>query len=227
MTSPLDPHTKTYSHINGTVDELLDRLAVAELCKGWPVYRDASEWQNYRSLFTEDGTVWTTWSGPRHVDDFISISKAGKSAGVFIMHRECGTLAELAPSGVRAIGKMKATITHRFTFPESQFDVDCDCRFIFFCEKTPQGWKAKYVKLFYEKDKVVPVDGYTAPRFEAAELEKYPMGYRYLGAAQAKLGYEIDVHLPTPYDGALWDRMYGEMEKWLDGKDVDLFWEKQ
>lgn len=60
MTSPLDPHTKCYSHINGTVDELLDRLAVAELCKGWPVYRDASEWKNYRSLFTEDATVWTS-----------------------------------------------------------------------------------------------------------------------------------------------------------------------
>ena len=74
---------------------------------------------------------------------------------------------------------MKATITHRFTFPESQLDVDCDCRFIFFCEKRAGSneWKAKYVKLFYEKDKVVSVDGYTAPRFEAAELDKYPKGY--------------------------------------------------
>ena len=60
MTSPIDPHSKTYSHVNGTVEELLDRFAVSELCKGWPVYRDASEWQNYRSLFTDDGTVWTS-----------------------------------------------------------------------------------------------------------------------------------------------------------------------
>lgn len=60
MTSPLDPHSKSYSHINGTTSELLDRLAVAELCKGWPVYRDASEWKNYRSLFTQDATVWTS-----------------------------------------------------------------------------------------------------------------------------------------------------------------------
>jgi len=267
VTSAMDPHTKSYSHINGTVEQLLDRIAVSELCKGWPVYRDASEWGNYRSLFTEDGTVWTSkfsfllppspsfhhalfsfhffgrilaltkstaWSGPQPVDEFIAVSKAGKEKGVFIMHRECGTLAELGstptPDGVRrAIGKMKATITHRFTFPESQFDVDCDCRFIFFCEKAADDpnaeWKAKYVKLFYEKDKVVPVDGYTAPRFEAAELDKYPKGYCFLGAAQARLGYEIDIHLPTPFDSALWDRMYGEMEKWLDGKKVDLFWE--
>lgn len=62
MTSPQDPHTKSYSHINGHAEELLDRLTVSELCKGWPVYRDASEWKNYRSLFTEDATVWTSKS---------------------------------------------------------------------------------------------------------------------------------------------------------------------
>ncbi len=174
----------------------------------------------------------TAWSGPRPVDDFIAISKAGKEKGVFIMHRECGTLAELgspASAPNRAIGKMKATITHRFTFPEAQFDVDCDCRFIFFCERQADGsgWKARYVKLFYEKDKVVPVDGYTAPRYSEEELGKYPLGYRYLGASQARLGYEIDVCLPTPHDNALWERMYGEIEKWLEGTEVDLFWEHE
>jgi len=235
MTSPQDPHEHTYSHVNGTVEELLDRLAVAELCKGWPVYRDASEWKNYRSLFSEEATVWTTWSGPQAIDDFINISKEGKSKGVFIMHRECGTLVELgvprpgasSSSSSRAIGKMKATITHRFTDPQdgSQYDADCDCRFIFFCEKNAASeWKAKYVKLFYEKDKIVPVDGYTAPRFTPQELAKYPDGYRYLGAAQARLGYNIDVCLPTA-KGELWERMYGEMEKWLNGEKIDLFWE--
>lgn len=155
------------------------------------------------------------------------------------MHRECGTLTELNPAHGRAIGKMKATITHRFKFspPSSEpsdvstgstheFDVDCDCRFIFFCQKNPSTgeWKAQYVKLFYEKDKVVPVDGHTAPRFTKDELEVYPQGYRYLGAAQARLGYGIDLHLPTAA-GELWERMYGEMEKWLEGAKVDLFWE--
>ena len=60
MTSPMEPHTRTYSHINGPASELLDRLAVAELCKGWTVYRDASEWRNFRSLFAEEAYVWTS-----------------------------------------------------------------------------------------------------------------------------------------------------------------------
>lgn len=49
------------NHINGSKDEVLARLCITELCKGWPVYRDASEWQNYRSLFTKEGAyVWTS-----------------------------------------------------------------------------------------------------------------------------------------------------------------------
>lgn len=150
-------------------------------------------------------------------------------------------MVELNSCNGRAIGKMKATITHRFKFDPStggagaspatetaEFDVDCDCRFIFFCEKNPvtKEWKAKYVKLFYEKDKVVPVDGHTAPIFAREELDQIPTGYKYLGAAQARLGYQIDLDLPTA-GGELFGRMYGEMEKWLDGKSVDLFWENK
>ncbi|KAH8902989.1 hypothetical protein BR93DRAFT_226038 [Coniochaeta sp. PMI_546] len=245
MTSPTEPHSKVFSHINGSQSQLLDRLAVAELCKGWPVYRDASEWMNFRSIFAEKATVWTTWSGPLPIDDFIEVSKDGKAKGAFIMHRECGTLVELNTEGTRAVGKMKATITQRFSMPaqqgkhlltpasddgddEVEFDVDCDCRFIFFCEKDPTGaWKAHYVKLDYDKDKVVPADGKSAPVFSTAEMKNYPEGYKYLGAAQARLGYEIDLWLPTPRNEYWW-KMYRCMEQWLDGQDAGLFgWESK
>ncbi|KAF3354858.1 Pea pathogenicity protein 2 like [Verticillium longisporum] len=299
MTTPEEPHTRQYSHINGTVADLHDRLVVSELCKGWAVYRDASEWMNFRSLFADDATVWTTWSGPRKIDDFISISKAGKAAGAFIQHRECGTLVELNREVGRALGKMKATITQRFTSVNGgpAFDVDCDCRFLFFCEAQPvsdigqphtkadapngkvvegemkpkpeegpsdeqqcdasaatissgtmedrsavdqevnatsgnvqhqaqTAWKVRFVKLVYEKDRVVPVDGRSAPTFPDEVLAKYPEGYRYLGAAQASLGYEVDTKLATVKDQDTWGRMYSCMENWLAGaKDPGLFWE--
>lgn len=160
------------------------------------------------------------------------------------MHRECGTLVELNSEGTRAVGKMKATITQRFSMAVEQgkhsltpasddsekveFDVDCDCRFIFFCEKDAAGaWKTHYVKLDYDKDKIVPADGKSAPVFSATEMMKYPEGYKYLGAAQARLGYSIDIWLPTPRNEYWW-KMYQCMEKWLDGQDADLFsWESK
>ncbi|ERS98524.1 hypothetical protein HMPREF1624_05308 [Sporothrix schenckii ATCC 58251] len=278
MTSPTEPHTGVFSHINGPRDDLLDRLAVAEICKGWPVYRDASEWQNFRSLFAPKATVWTTWSGPCDIDAFINVSKEGKARGVFIQHRECGTLVELGPdmpgegydvegdtavasqrsgndtvtgtgtdtaggnatvpssapsrSVRRAVGKMKATITQRFVNPGDgiEFDVDCDCRFLFFLEKIkgPAGdaaWRTVYVKLFYEKDKIVPADGHSTPALTAEERaymqDELPEGYRYLGVMQRRLGYAVDAKLPTPRNAG-WEAMYKAMEAWLVGDKAEL-----
>ena len=221
------------------------------------------------------------WSGPCDIDAFIDVSKQGKKQGVFIQHRECGTLVELGPVNTgsedvdddtttegtttrrvrRAVGKMKATITQRFVNPDDdvEFDVDCDCRFIFFCEKvltyqatteaatlsatssaTPTSppatatsllpsaaprWRTVYVKLIYEKDKIVPADGHSYPKLTADERqymrESLPDGYRYLGVMQRRLGYVIDEKLPTPRNAG-WERMYSAMEAWLAGRKVTL-----
>ncbi|RWA04751.1 hypothetical protein EKO27_g10357 [Xylaria grammica] len=244
MTSPFDPQPEMYSHVNGNPADILDRLAVSELCKGWPVYRDASEWKNFRSLFCKEAFVWTTWSKRQSIDSFIQVSKAGKSRGDFIMHRECGTCVDLNPQTRRAVGKMKATITQRFAILGDPhhgveplvFDVDCDCRFQFFCLEQPAEysggapeWKVRYVKLIYDKDKVVPVDGKTAPNFSKDILQRCPEGYRYLGAAQHMLGYDVDEALPTLgglEKGAAprpWLSMYEKMGQWLEGEeDIDL-----
>lgn len=142
------------------------------------------------------------------------------------MHRENGTLADVNPSTKRGIGKMKATITQRFVTDGIQYDVECDCRFIFFCKKEATStssspvWKTQYVKLFYEKDKVVPADGKTIPSyFTKQELSKYPEGYQFLAAAQATLGHKILSGLPTAEGSAFWE-MYKAMDGWLQGQDV-------
>jgi len=142
------------------------------------------------------------------------------------MHRENGTLADVNLSKSRAIGKMKATITQRFVIDDIHIDVECDCRFIFFCKKMGDSWKANYVKLFYEKDKVVPVDGQNIPKgvFDKKELDKYPEGYQYLAAAQATLGHPILNDLPNAMNKGFF-KMYESMEDWMQGKDVNLYWE--
>lgn len=251
--TPNETQPTVYSHINGSPEEIRDRYCVSELCKGWPVYRDASEWNNYRDIFAEkDAYIWTSkpaqpstppfrppnqssnthfcftaWSGGLSIDDFIEVSKKGRAKGDFIMHRENGTLVDVNPSTSRAVGKMKATITQRFIFESDiSVDIECDCRFIFFCKKEPTStsgstpvWKTQYVKLFYEKDKMIPVDGKTVPTFDKAELKKYPVGYQFLGAAQATLGHMILDDLPTMDNKGFFD-MYEAMEQWLQGKAV-------
>ena len=168
----------------------------------------------------------TAWSGGLSIDDFIEVSKRGRKAGDFIMHRENGTLVDLNPSTKRAVGKMKATITQRFVTDGIQYDVECDCRFIFFALKAPTSasstpiWKTQYVKLFYEKDKVVPTDGKTVPSYFTKEnLSQYPEGYQYLAAAQATLGHKILGGLPNAENEAFFE-MYKAMDAWLQGGEV-------
>ncbi|KAI5457684.1 hypothetical protein BGZ63DRAFT_343359, partial [Mariannaea sp. PMI_226] len=223
-----DPTHDSYSHINGSIDELLARLAVSEICKGWVIYLDNCEWRNFSSLFTLSATVTTSWSGTQSVADFMTMTRFEKDKGTCIHHKENGTLVELRSSTKRAVGKMKATISHRFKLVHSGdkddiiFDVDCECRMLFFClfDSNLGGWKAQYVKVIYEKDKVVPIDGGKVPHFKRSMLARFPQAYQYLGAAQTFMGFKVKRNLPVIREQAWFDLYYHDVEKWLDGEDV-------
>lgn len=164
------------------------------------------------------------WSGGLTIDEFIDVSIKGRANGDFIMHRENGTLANVNLAKKRGIGKMKATITQRFLLKGIPVDVECDCRFIFFVKIENGEWKTQFVKLFYEKDKMIPVDGHTVPHIPQEELDKYTEGYKYLSAAQHSLGHPILNDLPNANNKGWYD-MYKAMADWLQGKEIDLFWE--
>jgi hypothetical protein len=55
---------------------------------------------------------------------------------LFILHRENGTLVDLTLNSSRAFRKMKVSITQSFELDGTECDVECDCRFVFFCLKT-------------------------------------------------------------------------------------------
>lgn len=181
------------------------------------------------SMSAHTNTSPPAWSGGLSIEDFIKVSIKGRTNGDFIMHRENGTLANVNLAKQRGIGKMKATITQRFPNIGGQgipVDVECDCRFIFFAKIEDGEWKAQFAKLFYEKDKVVAVDGNSVPKdiFTEKELAKYTEGYKYLAVAQHSLGHPILPDLPNADNKGFKD-MYKAMADWLEGKEVDLFWE--
>ncbi|KAK4047082.1 hypothetical protein OIV83_005645 [Microbotryomycetes sp. JL201] len=180
-----------------------------------------------RALFADkDAFVFTTWSGGVPIDEFIKISETGFSKGVKIAHRANGCTVDIATSGPakgqRALGKLKATITQRFTMPTAnegetcQVDVDADCRLCFFVEKkNGTDWKCHFFKGFYEKDKMTPVDPRRVPVIDDAKLAQFPEGYQYLAYGQSA-AYKIKLDLPQSR-GAEHDHFYESFIKWLDG----------
>lgn len=153
---------------NGPTNLVFERLKLRELAEGWPMYRDACEWENLASIFHPDAYIYTTWTGRTHYMDFIEASKKGMDGGAFIMHRCHGSSTDIDTSARRAVTKMKATITQRFVLDgDIEVDAESDCRFCFFWEKDDSGdWRARYVRHWYEKVRLpVPMAAFRLQSF--------------------------------------------------------------
>jgi len=45
--------------------EMLDRLAIRALVENWAVWRDAGDWERFRTCWHDDGFMMATWfQGP-------------------------------------------------------------------------------------------------------------------------------------------------------------------
>ncbi|GAD92703.1 pathogenesis associated protein Pep2 [Paecilomyces variotii No. 5] len=227
----LPPNTRpTHAIRNNGPDYLvMERFKLRELAEGWPCYRDACEWENFESIFHPGAFVYTTWSGRVPYTDFMAASKAGMDKGAFIMHRCHGVTSDITPDALRAVTKMKATITQRFTVDSCEVDVEADCRFCFFFEKVDGRWGARFVRHWYEKDKVIPINPAKVPTIDAAKLETYPQGYKSLAYFQElTMGVTVSKDMPGhkrhggTLSGDKHDLLYQQAKDWLDGKDIEV-----
>lgn len=161
--------------------------------------------------------------------EFFEISKAGMDQGAFIMHRCHGTTTDITPDGQRAVTKVKATITQRFVIDGAEVDVECDCRFCFFFEKVDGRWGARFVRHWYEKDKMIPVNPAKVPKIDEAKLATYPEGYKFLAYCQEDtMAVSVIKDMPghnrhkgTP-SGKKHDLLYMQAKAWLDGEALDI-----
>jgi hypothetical protein len=161
--------------------------------------------------------------------DFIAVSKAGMDKGAFIMHRIHGTTTDITPDATRAVTKMKATITQRFTIDGAEVDAECDCRFCFFFEKIDGRWGAQLVRHWYEKDKLIPINPAKVPKLDEEKLNAYPAGYKCLAYCQeATMGVTVLKDMPGhrrhvgTVNGEKHDLLYWQCKKWIEGGDITM-----
>ncbi|KAI5847961.1 hypothetical protein DFP73DRAFT_360589 [Morchella snyderi] len=230
----LPPNSRPEAAIrnNGPDDLALERYKIRELAEGWPCYRDACEWENFKSIFHyPDAYVYTTWTGRTPIADFIAASQSGMDRGAFIMHRAHGTTTDINAAATRAVTKMKATITQRFTLPGGcEVDAESDCRFFFLFEKRAGRWGACFVRHWYEKDKLLPVDPRRVPVLDDERLAAFPRGYRYLAYCQeVTMGVKVMRDMPGHRSEAAGsvaaekhDLLYVQAKQWLQGEEMDI-----
>jgi hypothetical protein len=188
-----------------------DRLAIRELVENWAVWRDAGDWERFRSVWHDDGRMMATWF-QGSTDDFIRVSREGFERGVSILHFLGGSSTDV--SGERAIAQTKMTISQRAAVHDVICDVVCTGRFYDFLERRDDRWGLVLRQPIYEKDRLDPVDPAATLELDQALLDQFPVGYRHLAYAQTQIGYEVKRDMPGLV-GVEVEQLYARGEAWL------------
>jgi len=196
--------------------EASDRLAIRDLIENWAVWRDARDWQRFRTVWHDDGRMMATWFQGT-ADEFIKVSQEGYDKGVRILHFLGGLSIEL--KGRRAIAQTKMTISQRAEVENVLCDVVCTGRFYDFLEKRKGRWGLVLRQPIYEKDRIDPVDPAAKLALDQKLLAQFPQGYRHLAYLQARIGYKIKTDMPG-LDGPEVEALYARGAAWLKGKSL-------
>ena len=62
-----------------------DKDTIREIVENWVIWRDAGEWDRFRTVWHDDGWMMATWF-QGSADDFIAVSREGFGKGVRISH---------------------------------------------------------------------------------------------------------------------------------------------
>jgi len=194
-----------------------DRIAIRELIENWALWRDAGDWERFRTVWHEDGRMMATWwQGP--YTEFIRVSQEGFAKGVRILHFLGGSSIDV--SGDRAIAQTKMTITQRVDVHDVLCDVVCTGRFYDFIERRQGDWGMVLRQPIYEIDRLTPVSGGAGPQLDPDLLNRFPGGYRHLAYVQTLVGYQVKRDMPGLV-GPEVEALYASGSAWLAGQALD------
>ncbi len=190
-----------------------DRDEIRDLIENWVVWRDAGDWERFRTVWHDDGQMMATWfQGP--AEDFIRVSREGFERGVRILHFLGGTSIDVAVT--RAIAQTKMTITQRATVHDVVCDVVCTGRFYDFVEQRDDVWRIVLRQPIYEQDRLSPVDPAAELQLDPALLDRFPVGYRHLAYLQTQAGFTVKPDMPG-LTGPEVEALYARGAVWLAG----------
>lgn len=186
---------------------------IRDLVENWAVWRDAGDWERFRTVWHDDGWMMATWF-QGSAEDFINISREGFERGVRILHFLGGSSIDV--NDRRAVAQTKMTISQRGLVEGVECDVVCTGRFYDFLEKREGRWGLVLRQPIYEKDRLDPVDPAKAPTLKQDVLCRFPEGYRHLAYLQQGIGYNVKRDMPGLV-GAEVDSLYARGKAWLAG----------
>jgi hypothetical protein len=199
------------------MNEMPDEWLIRQMLERWVVWRDAGDWERFRTVWHPDGVMMATWfQGP--FEEFIRVTREGWDKGVSILHFLGGSAIEVA--GERAIAQTKMTISQRGAVEGVPCDVVCTGRFYDFVVRHDGAWKLLHRQPIYEKDRIDPIDPAATLHLDAAALAAFPEGYRHLAYIQTRIGYKVKLDMPM-LKGPVVQELYRRGARWLAGAPLE------
>ena len=197
-----------------SLEEWSDELTIRQLVENWAVWRDAGDWNRFRTVWHDDGVMMATWF-QGHFEEFIRVTIEGWNRGVSILHFLGGTSVEV--NGDRAISQTKMTISQRGPVHDVLCDVVCTGRFYDFFERRDGRWGLVHRQPIYEKDRIDPIDPAATLVLDQARLATMPEGYKHLAYIQTGIGYQVKMDMPQ-LKGDIVQGLYQRGADWLAGR---------
>ena len=174
-------------------DDLQSRLAIRELVENWALWRDAGDWERFRTVWHDDGRMMATWF-QGSADEFIRVSREGWDRGVSILHFLGGSCIDVA--GDRAIAQTKMTISQRGDV-HGVAATSCApaASTIFSRGVTAAGGSCCASR----STRRTASTRSTRPRgstLDGATARPLPRGYRHLAYIQTQIGYTVKRDMP-------------------------------
>jgi hypothetical protein len=198
-------------------NDMIQNLRIRQVVDNWALWRDAGDWERFRTVWHDDGVMMATWfQGP--AADFIKVTQEGWAKGVSILHFLGGSSIDVA--GDRAIAQTKMTISQRAAVDDVVCDVVCTGRFYDFFEQRNGVWGVVLRQPIYEKDRMDPVDPSARLQLDPALLARFPVGYRHLAYLQTSIGFQVKPDMPG-LKGPEVEALYARGRRWLGGGPAD------
>jgi len=197
---------------NDVEERARERLAIREVVENWALWRDAGDWERFRTVWHPDARMMATWF-QGSAERFIEASREGWNKGVSILHFLGGSAIDVA--GHRAIAQTKMTISQRANVDGVACDVVCTGRFYDFFERR-DAWRIVLRQPIYEKDRLDPIDPAAKLQLDPTLLAQFPEGYRHLAYAQTRIGYTVKRDMPG-LKGPVVEALYACGRGWLAG----------
>ena len=155
------------------------------------------------------------------VTALLNAGYAGRDQAEVASHiAELAALGVPAPTTTPALYPIAPYLAQQTDRVDVQHGKTASARFYDFLEKRNGKWGIVLRRVFYEKDRMDPVDPAQTVKLDPAVLGRFPVGYRNLAYLQSGLGFNVKLDLPG-LAGPANDKLYAFGKMWLEGGSIE------